>query len=85
MRLPPDHTSLPPKDNTAAKNRVEDKIMHDEYGADSAHAAAGVDIRVRVSGGGQVSQIYAVRQAIGKSIVRHPHPPTFSTLKDCER
>ena len=28
-----------------------------------------VDIRVRVSGGGHTSQIYAIRQAIAKSIV----------------
>ncbi|KAL9085415.1 MAG: hypothetical protein Q9159_004704 [Coniocarpon cinnabarinum] len=32
---------------------------------------AGVDIRVRVSGGGHVSQIYAIRQAIAKSIVAY--------------
>jgi ribosomal protein S9 len=31
---------------------------------------AGVDIRVRVSGGGHTSQVYAIRQAIAKSIVR---------------
>ena len=30
---------------------------------------AGVDIRVRVKGGGHVSQIYAIRQAIAKGIV----------------
>lgn len=30
---------------------------------------AGVDIRLRVNGGGQVSQIYAIRQAIAKGIV----------------
>ncbi len=30
---------------------------------------SGVDIRVRVSGGGHVSQVYAIRQAIAKSIV----------------
>ncbi|KAI8917795.1 40S ribosomal protein S16 [Powellomyces hirtus] len=30
---------------------------------------ANVDIRVRVEGGGAVSQIYAIRQAIAKSIV----------------
>jgi len=28
-----------------------------------------VDIRVRVQGGGHVSQIYAIRQAIGKAVV----------------
>ncbi|RKF64756.1 40S ribosomal protein S16 [Golovinomyces cichoracearum] len=32
---------------------------------------ANVDIRVRVTGGGHVSQIYAVRQAISKSIVAY--------------
>ncbi|MCJ1277689.1 40S ribosomal protein S16 [Puttea exsequens] len=32
---------------------------------------ANVDIRVRVSGGGQTSQIYAVRQALAKSIVAY--------------
>ena len=32
---------------------------------------ANVDIRVRVSGGGQTSQIYAIRQAIAKSIVAY--------------
>lgn len=31
---------------------------------------ANVDIRVRVQGGGHTSQIYAIRQAIAKSIVR---------------
>ena len=28
-----------------------------------------IDVRVRVSGGGQVSQIYAIRQAISKALV----------------
>jgi small subunit ribosomal protein S16e len=32
---------------------------------------AGVDIRVRVTGGGHTSQIYAIRQAIAKSIVAY--------------
>ena len=35
---------------------------------------ADVDIRVRVRGGGHTSQIYAIRQAIAKSIVS---PPTL--------
>ena len=30
---------------------------------------AGVDIRVRVRGGGDIAQIYAIRQAIAKAIV----------------
>jgi len=32
---------------------------------------AGVDIRVRVSGGGHTSQVYAIRQAIAKAIVAY--------------
>lgn len=32
---------------------------------------AAVDIRVRVSGGGQVAQIYAIRQAIAKGIIAY--------------
>lgn len=35
---------------------------------------AGVDIRVRVRGGGHTSQVYAIRQAIAKSIVRLSTP-----------
>ncbi|KAI9347608.1 40S ribosomal protein S16 [Obelidium mucronatum] len=32
---------------------------------------AGVDIRIRVSGGGATSQIYAIRQALAKAIVAY--------------
>ena len=32
---------------------------------------AGIDIRVRVRGGGQIAQLYAVRQAISKAIVAY--------------
>merc|ERR1712205_72572 len=32
---------------------------------------AGVDMRIRVKGGGHVSQIYAIRQAIAKSLVAY--------------
>lgn len=32
---------------------------------------SGVDIRVRVNGGGHVAQIYAIRQAISKSLVAY--------------
>merc|ERR1712070_114273 len=32
---------------------------------------AGVDIRIRVKGGGYTSQIYAIRQAISKSLVAY--------------
>merc|ERR1712096_580897 len=31
----------------------------------------GVDIRIRVNGGGRVSQIYAIRQALAKSLVSY--------------
>jgi len=32
---------------------------------------AGVDMRVRVKGGGHVSQVYAIRQAVSKSLVAY--------------
>jgi len=32
---------------------------------------AGVDIRIRVKGGGHVSQIYAIRQALSKALVAY--------------
>merc|ERR1712071_197744 len=32
---------------------------------------AGVDIKIRVSGGGRVAQIYAIRQAIAKALVAY--------------
>nr|CAH0100427.1 unnamed protein product [Daphnia galeata] len=32
---------------------------------------AGVDIRIRVNGGGHVAQVYAIRQAIAKSLVAY--------------
>uniref|UniRef100_A0A7E4VWG2 Small ribosomal subunit protein uS9 n=1 Tax=Panagrellus redivivus TaxID=6233 RepID=A0A7E4VWG2_PANRE len=34
---------------------------------------AGIDIRIKVTGGGHVSQIYAVRQAIAKALVAFYH------------
>jgi small subunit ribosomal protein S16e len=40
-------------------------------GIGSDSLAADVDIRVRVSGGGHTSQIYAIRQAIAKSIIAY--------------
>jgi small subunit ribosomal protein S16e len=43
-----------------------------EGGMRAKTGLANVDIRVRVTGGGHTSQIYAVRQAIAKSIVRIP-------------
>merc|ERR1719166_596247 len=32
---------------------------------------AGVDIRIRVSGGGHVAQIYSIRQALSKALVAY--------------
>ncbi|KAF1982240.1 40S ribosomal protein S16 [Aulographum hederae CBS 113979] len=43
---------------------------------------ADLDIRVRVSGGGQVSQIYAIRQAIGKAIVAYHQKYVDEHTKD---
>ncbi|MES1923266.1 40S ribosomal protein S16 [Bonamia ostreae] len=41
-----------------------------------------VDIRVRVKGSGSVSQIYAIRQAISKSIVAYYHKNHDESLKN---
>jgi len=35
------------------------------------HRFADIDIRIRVKGGGYTSQIYAIRQAIAKSVVAY--------------
>merc|ERR1712167_520620 len=32
---------------------------------------AGIDIRVRVSGGGRIAQIYAIRQAVARAVVAY--------------
>lgn len=37
----------------------------------SALTSSNVDIRIKVSGGGHVSQIYAIRQAIAKALVAY--------------
>ncbi|XP_026554969.1 40S ribosomal protein S16 isoform X2 [Pseudonaja textilis] len=45
---------------------------------------AGVDIRVRVKGGGHVAQIYAIRQSISKALVAYYQKCKFSfTLFFC--
>lgn len=44
---------------------------------------AGVDIRIRVSGGGYSSQVYAVRQALAKALVAYTQKctcPLFAEL-----
>merc|ERR1712039_623950 len=32
---------------------------------------AGIDIRVRVSGGGRIAQVYAIRQAVARAVVAY--------------
>lgn len=56
-------------------NQIEPKMLQDKLqepilllGKDKF---AQVDIRVRVNGGGHVSQIYAIRQAISKALVAY--------------
>ncbi|KAK9884616.1 hypothetical protein WA026_007456 [Henosepilachna vigintioctopunctata] len=56
-------------------SQVEPKMLQDKLqepilllGKDKFSA---VDIRVRVNGGGHVSQIYAIRQAISKAVVAY--------------
>jgi ribosomal protein S9 len=38
---------------------------------------ADVDIRIRVKGGGQVSQVYAIRQALAKALVAYTQKCTY--------
>lgn len=65
---------------------LEDAKRKEDY-ADKSSSIAEVDIRVRVSGGGHTSQVYAIRQAIAKSIVRHTNlhmrPFTRGKGMDC--
>lgn len=55
--------------HTAAHANLDNVFGHESLTGFSS--TAGVDIRVRVSGGGHTSQVYAIRQAIAKSIVRY--------------
>merc|ERR1711977_171204 len=45
---------------------------------------ANVDIRVRVTGGGHTSQVYAIRQAISKSIVAYYRTLLVADNRRCE-
>jgi len=49
---------------------LQDKLHEPIYLLGKEKFAA-VDIRVRVNGGGHVSQIYAIRQAISKALVAY--------------
>ena len=44
---------------------------------------ADVDIRIRVKGGGHTSQIYAIRQALSKSLVAYYQKCKFEYKKRC--
>lgn len=44
---------------------------------------AGVDIRVRVKGGGHVAQIYAIRQAISKALVAYYQKCKYNDWAQC--
>jgi small subunit ribosomal protein S16e len=41
---------------------------------------AGIDVRMRVRGGGQSAQVYAVRQALAKAVVAYAHKCEFCVL-----
>ena len=57
---------------TRKNNWISSKIkVYEPLLIVGADKFAGVDIRIRVSGGGQTSQVYAIRQAIAKSIVAY--------------
>ncbi|KAF5307306.1 hypothetical protein FQR65_LT07022 [Abscondita terminalis] len=55
--------------------RVEPKMLQDKLQEPilllGKEKFAAVDIRVRVNGGGHVSQVYAIRQAISKALVAY--------------
>ncbi|THY65205.1 hypothetical protein D6C98_00446 [Aureobasidium pullulans] len=55
--------------HTAAHANLDIVFGHESLTGFSS--TAGVDIRVRVSGGGHTSQVYAIRQAIAKSIIAY--------------
>ncbi|KAI4107405.1 MAG: hypothetical protein L6R37_001636 [Teloschistes peruensis] len=66
VALPSPPPLAPPKNSHTKTPQVYEPILI--LGLDKF---AQTDIRVRVSGGGHTSQIYAVRQAIAKSIVAY--------------
>ena len=62
----------------------EEETLHEYNGMNEDRMltllfTADVDIRVRVRGGGHTSQVYAIRQAIAKSIVCPTEPPQVGT------
>ncbi|KRT78960.1 hypothetical protein AMK59_8589, partial [Oryctes borbonicus] len=56
-------------------SQIEPKMLQDKLNEPilllGQDKFAAVDIRVRVNGGGHVSQIYAIRQAISKALVAY--------------
>ncbi len=47
--------------------------LYDPFHVVGKERFAGLDIRIKVNGGGQVSQIYAIRQAIARGVVAYYH------------
>merc|ERR1712066_868536 len=43
---------------------------------------AGVDIKIKVSGGGRVAQVYAIRQAIARAVVAYYQNMSTNTVKE---
>merc|ERR1712071_161226 len=46
---------------------------------------AEIDIKIKVSGGGRVAQIYAIRQAIARSLVAYYQNTSTSTVSESSR
>ncbi|KAL8332211.1 hypothetical protein RB593_002513 [Gaeumannomyces tritici] len=63
----PDQGQRPP----AVPRRARHAAVYEPLLVIGLDQVSGVDIRVRVTGGGHTSQVYAVRQAIAKSIVAY--------------
>jgi ribosomal protein S9 len=74
-------TTKPPPNSFEAKNNnpphaspilLNDKLqVYEPLLVVGLDKFANVDIRVRVSGGGHTSQVYAIRQAIAKSLIAY--------------
>jgi len=57
--------------NLAKRRSTREDLRRRKKKTNATILSANVDIRVRVTGGGHTSQVYAIRQAIAKSIVAY--------------
>merc|ERR1712076_56098 len=57
------------KVNGKPLEQIEPKAL--QYKLQEPVLVAGIDIRVRVSGGGRIAQIYAIRQAVARAVVAY--------------